>query len=293
MALTGLIYNTSKESDREQWRRSLAEAGLTLVDGSFEEGATANNNTDAVWYIAGGQCYTWDSTFPRDVPAKSTPASTGGVGLGAWGSVGDATLRGNLKSEADGLGDSLLTVKQPFKGSVARTQHDKNAEIVNVRDFGAIGDGVTDDSPAFQAAINYIRLVDVGGNDHRSRVFGRKLYVPSGTYELKQRLVTSLGYVQNLIIEGDSELTTYLSINNPDGFIDITCTSRVASFELNSVTLLAKYGTASLQPGVGRDDTPASIAEVHDRSSGVAVKMTFPEGISTQRTKSLKMHYVS
>lgn len=100
MALTGLIYNTSKENDREQWRRSLAEAGLTLVDGSFEEGATANNKTDAVWYIAGGQCYTWDSTFPRDVPVKSTPASTGGVGLGAWVSVGDASLRSDLNSES-------------------------------------------------------------------------------------------------------------------------------------------------------------------------------------------------
>lgn len=96
MALTGLVYNTSKENDREQWRRSLAEAGLTLVDGSFEEGATVNNNTDAVWYIAGGQCYTWGSTFPRDVPAKSTPASSGGVAIGAWSSVDDTTLRQEL-----------------------------------------------------------------------------------------------------------------------------------------------------------------------------------------------------
>lgn len=100
MALTGLIYNTSKENDREQWRRILAEAGLTLVDGSFEEGATANNKTDAVWYIAGGQCYTWGSTFPRDVPAKSTPASTGGVGLGAWVSVGGISLRTALAKES-------------------------------------------------------------------------------------------------------------------------------------------------------------------------------------------------
>lgn len=90
--------NNNLLNDREQWRRSLAEAGLTLVDGSFEDGATLNNNTDAVWYIAGGQCYTWGGAFPKAVPADSTPTSTGGIGLGAWVSVGDATLRRELAS---------------------------------------------------------------------------------------------------------------------------------------------------------------------------------------------------
>lgn len=92
--------NNNLLNDREQWHRSLAEAGLTLVNGSFEEGATVNNKTDAVWHIAGGQCYTWDGAFPKSVPTGSTPASTGGVGLGAWVSVGDASLRSLLKSSA-------------------------------------------------------------------------------------------------------------------------------------------------------------------------------------------------
>lgn len=78
---------------REQWRRQLAEVGLTLVDGSFEEGATANSATDAVWHIAGGQCYTWGGDLPKTVASDSTPDATGGIGLGAWGSVGDASLR--------------------------------------------------------------------------------------------------------------------------------------------------------------------------------------------------------
>lgn len=91
--------NNNLLNDREQWRRSLAEAGLTLVDGSFEEGATLNNNTDAVWYIAGGQCYTWDGAFPKAVPADSTPTSTGGVGPSAWVSVVDSSLRGQISSK--------------------------------------------------------------------------------------------------------------------------------------------------------------------------------------------------
>lgn len=50
---------------RELWRRSLAEIGLTLVSGSFREGATVNDPTDSVWDIDGAQCYTWTGDFPH------------------------------------------------------------------------------------------------------------------------------------------------------------------------------------------------------------------------------------
>lgn len=79
MSLTRLIYNTSKENDREQWRCSLAGAGLSLVNGSFEEGATVNSTTDVVWHISGGQCYAWYGELPKDIPAGTTP-----VGVAAW-----------------------------------------------------------------------------------------------------------------------------------------------------------------------------------------------------------------
>lgn len=76
------LLNDNQQNEknlREQWRRSLAEAGLTLVGGSFEEGATANSKTDAVWHIAAGQCYTWDGAFHKSVAPGSTPATTGGI----------------------------------------------------------------------------------------------------------------------------------------------------------------------------------------------------------------------
>lgn len=142
MALTNLIYNASKNNDREQWRRTLAESGLTLVDGSFEEGATVSAATDVVWHIAGGQCYTWGGTLPKTVPDRSTPGSTGGVSSGAWVSVGDASLRAALANPGNGNGDMLVATKQPVTGSVGRTVNNKFLETLSVKDFGAIGDGV-------------------------------------------------------------------------------------------------------------------------------------------------------
>lgn len=109
MALTGLIYNTSKGNDREQWRRSLAEAGLTLVDGSFEEGATANSKTDAIWHIAAGQCYSWGGGFPKAVPAKSTPETTGGIGSGTWSSAGDVYDIIVTYGQSNSAGEAILS----------------------------------------------------------------------------------------------------------------------------------------------------------------------------------------
>lgn len=178
MALTGLVYNATQVNDRELWRRSLAEAGLTLVDGSFEEGATANSKTDAVWYIAGGQCYTWDSTFPRDVPAKSTPATTGGVGLGAWVIVANPSTNfvftdiGNLKNGVTigGKAVDLSSVPEGTKVSWMGyySQSDGGSNWGRVR-FGA---HVEDGGSIFSIDANTYVEANLKGGKVSNRKFG-------------------------------------------------------------------------------------------------------------------------
>jgi hypothetical protein len=52
-----------------------------------------------------------------------------------------------------GLGDALVGLKQPFTGAVPRTVHAKLAESLSVEDFGAVGNGVADDTAAIQNAL--------------------------------------------------------------------------------------------------------------------------------------------
>lgn len=69
--------------------------GYITMD-SFEGGATLTLPNQVLRYEATGEYYRWDGAFPKSVGAGSTPATTGGIGLGAWLSVGDATLRSDL-----------------------------------------------------------------------------------------------------------------------------------------------------------------------------------------------------
>lgn len=66
----------------------------------------------------------------------------------------------NLANTTDiNKGDALIGFRQSnsigaYSGAVGRTVHEKLQEIISAEDFGAVGDGVTSDSAAIQAAIN-------------------------------------------------------------------------------------------------------------------------------------------
>ena len=124
--------------DSEDEARRIAErikaAGLLgyITRRSFEKGFNVITWNEVLLWEEDGDYYRWDGTLPKNVPAGSTPETAGGVGLGAWVSVGDASIRTELSGEN---GDELIGVKQPFTDSAKRTQHDKNKEIVSVLDF--------------------------------------------------------------------------------------------------------------------------------------------------------------
>ena len=69
---------------------------------------------------------------------------------------------------------------QSGTGAVARTVHDKLRESVSVKDFGARGDGVTDDTAAIQAAIDYI-----------ASIRGGTVFFPPGDYIISSKLIVA------------------------------------------------------------------------------------------------------
>lgn len=87
-----------------------------------------------------------------------------------------------LSSPSDGKGDALITVKQPHVGSTPRTQHEKNAELLSVMDFGAVADGVTPDNAAVDlmiAAVGFARFT-IGSYALSTDTFDAPLEFESG-----------------------------------------------------------------------------------------------------------------
>lgn len=131
-------------------------------------------------------------TLPPLPPAASRDGYLLGFAGGSWalvpGQSGSATsLALDLAKTTDvAKGDALIGVKQPFTGAVARTQHDKNAESVSVKDFGAVGDGTTDDTAAIQLAINA----------------SQRVYFPPGQYRITASLKWANQYLFGCVDNG-------------------------------------------------------------------------------------------
>lgn len=128
-------------------------------------------------------------------------------------------------------GSASVGFLQSGTGATARTAQAKLRDTVSVKDFGAVGDGVTDDTAAIQAAINT----------------GLPVFAPAGTYKITSTLTFS---ETSSIFRGAGMEETVFSCNGVTG----------AVFKVNAITYFRPHwsdfsisGNAST--GVGIDFT--------------------------------------
>ena len=94
---------------------------------------------------------------------------------------------------------SLVTYDPPFTGSVTTTVEAKLAQTVSVKDFGAVGDGVTDDTVEIQAALDYV--FNVGGGT---------VFFPAGVYKVSTLSLNWGTAGTSIVFKGAGENATVL-----------------------------------------------------------------------------------
>ena len=129
--------------------------------------------------------------------------------------------------------------------TTARTLANRFADVVNVKDFGAVGDGVADDTAAIQAAVNSLATSGI-------------IFIPKGIYKLNTNVVNSgklvsynispeASFSGSGILENPTQFGFYY--NSPSCKIQDSKLSLLKEDNKNAATaVFAKYSTANAGP---------------------------------------------
>jgi hypothetical protein len=135
-------------------------------------------------------------------------------------------------------GAGLIGFEQPGTGAVLRTVQSKGQDVVSVKDFGATGNGTTDDTTAIQAAITY------------AQTSGQTVYMPAGTYLVTHSLnATSSGIPTHPVnIIGDGQNNTVINGVLVEAYpiLDYTNNKRGSLKRLSITSTAASLDTCAL-----------------------------------------------
>ncbi len=160
---------------------------MAIIQGEFTYGGLPRNDVTVKLWPAGEftSAPAQDTALPSGDPVDDTTTGTDHGGAGAY--------------RFSGVADGSYYVSFEYAGSIVYEY--QLAGAANVMDFGAVGDGVADDSAELQAAIN---AVSGGG----------RVYLPPGNYKIATGLTIPSG---NIRIEGASRIGTKITFSGSSG----------------------------------------------------------------------------
>ena len=215
-------------------------AGTTTPQATYtsSSGATAHANPivlDSAGRVSGGEIW-----LTNGLVYKFTIETSTGVLLGTYDNVSGIN--------AISINATNVEYDPPFTGALTTgyTVADKLEQTVSVKDFGAVGDGVENDTAAVQAAITASNAV----------------YFPAGTYLMTAAIT---GGNKSLSLMGDGIGVTVLRWSQTGGF-DLSFNDTLQKLTINNMSLQAAKadaGTAisATWPLVSSSTFPSTVME--------------------------------
>ena len=164
----------------------------------------------------------WDISYLRLLTAESTAVST--LGYHSSGDGGAANYRLDKSDRTSPDNNSTIIVDV-----LGRRWHLLTEGELNVKQFGAVGDGETDDTLALQSCLTIATTENLG------------VYIPTGNYVVSESLTVTVGAIKQLSIRGDGMLLSVVAYTGANNLFDISLTGAYSTFSFN------KFGVSSAQ----------------------------------------------
>jgi len=285
-AFTGTVSGVSK-----------AMVGLSAVD----------NTSDASKPVSTAQQAALDLKANLNSPAFTgtvTGITKGMVGMGSVDNTSDANKPVSIAQQAaldlmatkTSLANTSGTGGASLIGFMGRDLGARLRDNLSVKDFGAKGDGVTNDSPAIQAAFDFVK----------ARGYGT-IYAPSGTYLLSAQ-VTAQDF--HFAFFGDGQEQTIFLVNNTTGGIAFTSTGRTGTEWICSISgfTAVSYGAGAVSRGKAvsvvyptTSFAPATpncmVDNIHIRGMGYSINTStdpyFTDGIYVRNASNSRIYRIN
>jgi hypothetical protein len=251
-------------------------AGTTTPQTTYTSVSGVTPNSNPVVLNAGGRVV-GEIWLTQGQDYKFVLKNSADVTIGTYDNVPGVNDPADIYAAlAAPTGSSLVGYLPAGTGAVATTVQAKLRQVVSVKDFGAVGDGVTDDFDAMLAAWNYAYPI------------GANLYFPCGTYLVvtnnfpfrnTQVPVTSLLDCNDMTIFGDGP-STILKTSSVLG-ADVLNLNGLKNFHVQNLQIQSVVtGTAAGSNGIsitgGFDNL--TFDNVRMKDLGYVDKTTFIDG---------------
>jgi hypothetical protein len=210
----------------------LATSGQTVLSG-------ADSSSQQLAYTAGfEEVYINGAFLRRGIDYTATDGTT--VTLVAPLALNDevTVMAWSAFQVAGSLSSAEVSFSQTGPGAVVRTVEGRLRETVSVKDYGAVGDGITDDTIAIQHA------VDTNP--------GKVVFFPQGTYRITSTILIDVfgqgSYVSTSQFVGSGTSQTVIDNQSGGAAIKITAGSAV-DFAYNAVIRDLNITSSTLTPG--------------------------------------------
>ena len=198
------IYDVNDNLIWDQYTYGISPAGSNFISQEEVQTATQGQTVftlSTITYVPGINSLVVFVNGSKQVTGTNYTEMAGNTVTFVTGlNAGDVVdFYASLPATAQNMSNAVtVAYVPPFSASATTNVQAKLSQYVSVKDFGATGNGTTDDTSSFQNAVNY------------ATTYNRTIFVPTGTYKLTSQ-ITKASSSNGLNIVGENAIGTILN----------------------------------------------------------------------------------